>query len=168
MLYHILVPLIGRFSALNIFKYITFRAGYAMTTALIIGFVVGPRIIRFLRRWHVEEIIRNDGPQTHLTKRGTPTMGGLIVLTGIVIPTLLWARLDNLYVWLALFSTLWMGAVGFLDDYLKIKMKMSKGLVAKYKLTGQIALGCIVGTILFLYDADGPQSTVTLIPFLKR
>ena len=141
MFYHIFVPLVHRFSGLNIFRYITFRAGYGMTTALLVAFILGPKVIRFLERWHIRQIIRDDGPQTHLAKKGTPTMGGLIVLAAVVVPTLLWARLDNIYVLLALFATIWMGAVGFLDDFLKIKLNMPRGLVAKYKLAGQMLLG---------------------------
>lgn len=168
MFYHIFVPLINRFTALNIFRYITFRAAYAMTTALLVAFILGPRIIRFLERWHIQEIVRDDGPQSHLSKRGTPTMGGLIVLGAVVIPTLLWARLDNIYVILALFSTVWMGAVGFIDDYLKVKLRIPKGLVAKYKLAGQILLGCIVGSVLFFNNVHDQYSTMTLIPFFKN
>jgi len=168
MFYHLFVPLVHRYTALNIFRYITFRAAYGMTTALLVSFVFGPMIIRFLERWHVEEIIRDDGPREHLKKRGTPTMGGLIVLSAVIIPTLLWARLDNLYIRLALFSTVWMGAVGFLDDYLKVRLRVSKGLVAKYKLAGQIVLGCIVGSILYFNNVDDQYQTMTLIPFFKN
>ncbi|MCE5250748.1 phospho-N-acetylmuramoyl-pentapeptide-transferase [bacterium] len=168
MFYHLLVPLIPHFTALNIFNYITFRAGYAMITALLVAFVFGPRIIRWLRRWQVHEKIRSDGPQTHLAKEGTVTMGGIIVLAGVIVPTLLWSRLDNIYVLLAVFSTVWMGAVGFLDDYLKAKRKMRKGLVAKYKLIGQIALGCIVGSSLYFFDSGDQHQLMTMIPFLKN
>ena len=168
MFYHMFMPLVDRFTALNIFRYITFRAGYAMLTALMIGFILGPMVIRFLRRWHLEEIVRSDGPSSHLSKRGTPTMGGLIVLGAIVVPTFLWARLDNLYVNLALLSTIWMGTVGFLDDYLKIKLKLSKGLVAKYKLAGQIMLGCIIGGVLYMNRGADQYATMTLIPFFKN
>ena len=167
MLYHIFVPMIGKFSALNIFNYITFRAGYAMTTALLAAFLLGPGIIRTLNRWQVQEKIRDDGPRSHLVKEGTPTMGGLIILGAILIPTLLWARLDNQYVLIAIFSTTWMGGVGFLDDYLKARRHMRKGLVAKYKLVGQILLGIIVGTWLYLYSNDTNAHT-TLIPFVKN
>lgn len=168
MFYHIFVPLIKYFSALNIFTYITFRAGYSMVTALLISFLCGPFIIRFLKNWHIQERIRQNGPKSHLAKEGTASMGGLIVLPGIIIPTLLWARLDNDYVLLALFATIWMGFVGFLDDYLKIKRHLPKGLVAKYKLIGQILLGIIVGTYLFLHSHDSQYSTLTMLPFFKN
>ncbi|MFC1607533.1 phospho-N-acetylmuramoyl-pentapeptide-transferase [Candidatus Latescibacterota bacterium] len=167
MFYHIFVPMTEHFSALNIFNYITFRAGYAMVTALFVSFFFGPKIIKWLRSSQVHEKIRDDGPQSHHAKEGTVTMGGVIVLFGIILPTLLWSRLDNPYVLLALFSTVWMGVVGFLDDYLKAKKRMPKGLVAKYKLIGQIILGCIVGSVLYFYRLDDNNSMMTLIPFLK-
>ncbi len=167
MFYHIFVPLIDRFTAFNIFQYITFRAGYAMTTALLVAFLLGPAIIRLLHRWQMQERIRRDGPASHLVKEGTPTMGGLIILGAIILPTLLWARLDNPYVLVALFSTVWMGGVGFLDDFLKAHHHMRKGLVAKYKLIGQIILGVIVGTFLSVY-ARNDNDLLTLIPFVKE
>jgi phospho-N-acetylmuramoyl-pentapeptide-transferase len=167
MFYHIFVPLINHFTALNIFKYITFRAGYAMVTALILSFMVGPVIIKKLQKWQAKEKIRSDGPKTHLAKEGTVTMGGLIILGCIIVPTLFWARLDNHYVLLALFSTVWMGAVGFFDDYLKAKRHVRKGLVAKYKLIGQIILGCLVGSTIYLYG-DTQYATMTMIPFVKN
>ena len=168
MFYHIFVPLTSHFTALNIFNYITFRAGYAMVTALLVSFVLGPRIIRWLQKFQVQEKIRDDGPQTHLAKQGTVTMGGLIVLLGIIIPTLLWSRLDNQYVLLAVFATLWMGIVGFIDDYLKVKRNMRKGLVAKYKLIGQILLGTIVGSVLYINRGSDQHALMTLIPFFKN
>ena len=167
MLYELFVPLIPDFSIFNVFRYITFRAGYAMVTALLISFIVGPMIIKALKKWHIREKIRRDGPQSHLAKEGTVSMGGIIVLLSIIVPTLLWARLDNEYVLIALFSTVWMGMVGFLDDYLKIKRLMRKGLVAKYKLMGQIILGITVGTFLYLDRGGNPYSTMTMIPFMK-
>ncbi len=168
MFYHIFIPLVSRFSAFNIFRYITFRAGYGMVTALLISFILGPIIIKWLKKWHVMEKIRDDVPESHLKKEGTVGMGGLIILAGIVIPTILWARLDNSYVILALFATIWMGLVGFLDDYLKIKRHIRKGLVARYKLIGQILLGCIIGTYLFIENGTDQYSTLTLIPFIKN
>ncbi len=168
MFYHIFVPLVNHFTALNIFRYITFRASYAMLTALIISFILGPIIIKSLKKWHVQEKIRDDGPKSHHVKAGTVSMGGLIILAGIIVPTLLWARLDNSYVLLVLFATIWMGIVGFLDDYLKIKRHLSKGLVGKYKLIGQILLGCIIGSYLYIYHSNNEYSTMTMIPFVKN
>ncbi len=166
MFYHIFVPFVNHFTALNIFKYITFRAGYAMVTALLLSFIVGPRVIKWLKKWQMKEKIRDDGPQAHLAKQGTVTMGGIIILGCTIIPTLIWARLDNLYVLLALFAMVWMGAVGFLDDYLKAKRHMPKGLVAKYKLIGQILLGIMVGSTIYFYG-DPQYATMTMIPFVK-
>lgn len=168
MLYHLFVPLTSELSALNVFRYITFRAGYGMLSALLIAFIIGPRIIKWLKRWQVREKVRHDGPQSHLAKEGTVSMGGIIVILAVVIPTLLWARLDNTYVWLALFATVWMGLVGFLDDYLKIKRHLPKGLVAKYKLIGQITLGCIIGTFLYFETSGEPFATMTMLPFVKQ
>ena len=168
MFYHIFVPLINKFNAFNIFRYITFRAGYGMMTALLVAFILGPKIIRSLERWNIKVTIRNDGPKSHQKKKDTPTMGGLIILAAIVMPTLLWARLDNFYVLLALFATVWMGMVGFLDDYLKVKLCMSRGLVAKYKLVGQILLGCIIGSLLYFNNVNDLYPTMTIIPFFKN
>jgi len=135
----------------------------------VLCFVVGPRIIRRLRERQVNQVIRSDGPATHQEKAGTPTMGGLIILLSILVPTLLWADLTNYYVGLMIFVTVWMGAIGFLDDYLKVVHKMSKGLVAKYKMLGQI----ILGLILALAILKGPYSgtvpvTATTLPFMKN
>lgn len=168
MFYHIFLPFVNRFTVLNIFRYITFRAGYSMLTALLIAFFLGPWIIRLLKKWHISEIIREDGPKSHLAKKGTPTMGGLIIVGAIVIPTLLWARLDNYYVIMTLFATVWMGTVGFIDDYLKVKLHLSKGLVAKYKLVGQILLGCIIGSVLYFNNMNDQYRIMTLIPFFKN
>jgi phospho-N-acetylmuramoyl-pentapeptide-transferase len=168
MFYHLFVPLIKYVSAFNIFRYITFRAGYGMMTALLISFVCGPMLIKALKKWQIKETIRNDGPESHLAKEGTVSMGGLIVLAGIIIPTVLWSRLDNPYVLLALFATVWMGTVGFVDDYLKIKRRMPKGLVAKYKLAGQIVLGVILGSYLYFYSNNDQNAVLTMIPFLKN
>ena len=168
MLYHLLVPLTHRLSFFNIFRYITFRAAYAMVTALLISFLLGPWVIRKLKAHQVQEKIRDDGPKTHLSKEGTPTMGGIIVLVGIVLPTLLWADLSNPYVLLALLSTGWLGIVGFVDDYLKAIQKMPKGLVGKYKLIGQLVLGIVVGSILYFRPLVPQWATMTEVPFFKE
>ena len=120
MLYHLLYPLHEHFSALNVFRYITFRAAYATVTALLICFVIGPWFIRFLQRHGVCDQIREDVPERHGEKRGTPTMGGLLILAAIFIPTLLWCNLTNRYVQITLLATLWMGTIGFLGDYLSV------------------------------------------------
>lgn len=167
MFYHLLYPLTDRISFFNVFRYITFRAAYATVTALLISFLLGPWIIRKLRAWGVTVKIRTDGPKSHLAKEGTPIMGGILVLLSIVIPVLLWADLSNRYVLLVLCSTAWMGMVGFLDDYLKAVRHVPKGLIAKYKLIGQVGLGLIVGGILYLYPPIERWATVSTIPFLK-
>ena len=130
MLYHLLYPLTDSFSGFNLFRYITFRTAGAMVTALIICLILGPFFIRLLKKYQVRENIREEGPATHKKKAGTPTMGGLIILAGIVIPTLLWANLTNFYVLMVLGVTIWLGALGFLDDYLKAIKHQRKGLVA--------------------------------------
>jgi phospho-N-acetylmuramoyl-pentapeptide-transferase len=167
MLYYLLFPLREYISGLNLFRYITFRSAWAAITALFISFVVGPFIIRKLREKQIGEEIRTDGPQSHQKKAGTPTMGGLIVLASVLIPTLFWARLNNIYIILILISTFWMGIVGFVDDYLKVVKKLPKGLIARYKLLGQLSLGLIIGcTIYFSPQFDG-FNTLTTVPFFK-
>src|SRR5258706_1464156 len=135
----------------GVFRYITVRAGAAAVTALIIAFWFGPKIIRKLKEHQIGEAAKLEAPKTHLSKAGTPTMGGLIVLLAILIPSLLWADIRNGYVIIILFVTTWLGAVGFLDDYLKVVKKKRKGLIEEYKLTGQIAIGLIVGGIIYFY-----------------
>src|SRR5215207_3342788 len=137
MLYHLLAPLGKKYIIFNLFNYISFRAAGATVTALLLAFVVGPSVIRRLRAHKVGQVIRAEGPASHQSKRGTPTMGGIIILLATIVPTLLWAPLDNKFVIVAMLSTLWMGCIGFLDDYLKIVQGKSRGLVAKWKLVGQ-------------------------------
>ncbi len=172
MLYHLLFPLREYFSALNLFRYITFRAAGAAVTALLISLIVGPFLIRLLKRHQIGEEIRADGPKTHLSKRGTPTMGGIIILIAGTIPTLLFVNLTNFYVLLALLAFLWMGLIGFLDDYLKTVRKKKKGLVARYKLLGQISLSLIIGIFILTFpelfgDNFTANVTATTTPFLK-
>ena len=167
MLYHLLYPLRSYVSGFNVFQYITFRSAGAAITALLISFIIGPYIIRFLKNHGIGEEIRTDGPKTHLAKKGTPTMGGILILTAIIIPTLLWANILNRYVQLALFATVWMGFVGWLDDYLKSVKKYPKGLVARYKLIGQISLGLIIGGIVYLSPAWESVGTSSYLPFFK-
>ena len=133
----------------NLIKYISFRATGASITALLICFLVGPRIIRTLVKHQYGETIRKIGPKSHLEKEGTPSMGGIIIILSIILPTILWARLDNKFILIMLFSTIWMGLIGFIDDYMKIKLKKSKGLIARYKLLGQIILGLFISYFLF-------------------
>lgn len=168
MLYHLLYPLSKYISGFNLFKYITFRMAYATVTAMLISFLFGNLFIEMLRRFQVKENIRPDGPKTHLAKEGTPTMGGVLILMAIIIPTLFWADISNRYIQLILLVTLWMGGLGFMDDYLKAKRKERKGLVARKKFLGQVAIGLILGTILYLYPPDPNFTTSTDLPFFKN
>lgn len=170
MLYHWLAPLSSTHIIFNLFKYISFRAGGAVVTALFLAFVVGPIIIRQLRARKVGQVIRADGPASHQGKRGTPTMGGTIIILATVIPTLLWARLDNRFVLVAMLATLWMGAIGFLDDYLKVVQGRSRGLVAKWKLLGQASFGLVLGVILLtdpVVSTGIIPAAGTTVPFFK-
>ncbi|HEX6644687.1 MAG TPA: phospho-N-acetylmuramoyl-pentapeptide-transferase [Gemmatimonadales bacterium] len=170
MFYYLLAPLGKKWLVFNLFNYISFRAAGATVTALLIAFVVGPGIIRRLREHKVGQVIRAEGPASHQSKRGTPTMGGLIILLATVVPTLLWAQLDNRFVLVALLAILWMGAIGFLDDYLKIVQGKSRGLVAKWKLAGQCGFGVMLGLLLLaepVVPASTLPATATTLPFLK-
>ncbi|MFQ5629097.1 MAG: hypothetical protein ACE5I1_10080, partial [bacterium] len=167
MFYYLFYPLSDTISGFNIFQYISFRATFAAITALLISFIIGPKVIRKLKQMQVGEEIRQDGPESHQKKAGTPTMGGIIVLSAVVIPTLLWAKVINTFVLIILLATIWMGVVGFFDDYLKVIKKYPKGLVGRYKIAGQISLGLIIGGIVLLVpDFDG-FATLTTVPFFK-
>ncbi len=168
MLYLLLYPLRDQITWLNMLGYISFRSAAAAITALLISFYFGPKIINSLRRHHIGETIRSDGPQTHQAKAGTPTMGGLMIHLSVFVPTLLWADLSNKYVLLIMFVTFWMGAIGFIDDYLKVVKKMKEGLVARYKLMGQVAIGIIVAGFMYLYPSDPNLVTATELPFFKN
>jgi len=168
MFYHLLYPLSQHISGLNLFRYITFRTAGATATAIFICLILGPLFIRLLRKYQVAERIREEGPATHKKKKGTPTMGGLIVLAGIVIPTLLWANLTNYYVQAVLFVTIWLGAIGFMDDYLKAIKRQPRGLVARKKMIGQVLLGLLFGLSLLFLAPDGQYDGTTGIPFFKN
>ena len=167
MLYHILYPLKSAVSGFNLFQYITFRSAMAAITALVISFLIGPRVIKILRSKHIVEDIRKEGPDTHLSKKGTPTMGGIIVLLAVILPTLLWANLTNVYIHLILLAIVSMGVLGFVDDYLKTVKKTKKGLIARYKIGGQVALGLIIGSWLFFGSSFQEIGPVTSVPFFK-
>jgi phospho-N-acetylmuramoyl-pentapeptide-transferase len=155
----------------NLFSYITFRSAGAFVTALLISFFVGPSIIRRLQQLSVRQGVRAGTPDTHVVKGGTPTMGGLIILAALFVPVLLWARLDNRYVLLAMGVTLWMGAIGFLDDFLKLRQKRlgqkNEGLVERYKLAGQVTCGVIFALILWRYPLSELPGASTTLPFFK-
>ena len=156
------------FKIFNIFEYITFRAASASITALIICFFVGPWIIKFLTKHQIGEEIRSNGPQSHKIKQGTPSMGGFIILLAALIPTIFFSNLKNPLVQIIIFSTVWMGTLGFLDDYLKIIKKMKSGLIARYKMAGQITLSIFISYFLINYsDSSNFDSNIT-IPFLKN
>jgi phospho-N-acetylmuramoyl-pentapeptide-transferase len=157
----------------GIFRYITFRAGAAAITALIISFWLGPKIIRKLRDYQIGESAKLEAPKSHLAKAGTPTMGGLIVLLSIIIPALFWTDLKNAYILLILFVTITLGAVGFLDDYLKVVRKKPKGLIGKYKIAGQVFVGLVVGSVIYFFPQWIDQTLVpfkssTTVPFMKN
>src|SRR6202163_2142774 len=133
MLYHLSFPFHTQVSVLNVVQYITFRTAAASLSALAISLAFGPWMIRKLREFQIGQVIRQEGPSTHQPKAGTPTMGGLLILTAAVVPTLLWADLTNVYIWIAVISTLAFGAIGFADDYLKIVRQSHYGLRPRYK-----------------------------------
>jgi phospho-N-acetylmuramoyl-pentapeptide-transferase len=151
-----------------VFRYITFRAAYATVTALLLCFILGPPLVRRLRQFKIRQTIRQEGPRTHLTKEGTPTMGGILIVTAIVVPTLLWASLLNRYVLMAVTVTLVLGGLGFLDDYLHIVRRTPKGLLGRYKLVVQFGVGLVVGTVLYIWPLEPQLANATTIPFLKN
>jgi phospho-N-acetylmuramoyl-pentapeptide-transferase len=168
VLYHLFVPLSEDVSVLNVFRYITFRSGAAVMTALVISFLLGPALIDWLKRRQREgQPIRDDGPESHLlTKKGTPTMGGFLILLALSISTLLWADLTNGFVWAVLLVTVGFGAVGFGDDYLKLTRRNSKGLPGKLKLAAQILIGLVAS--LWLVKISPPEfETHLAVPFFK-
>jgi len=165
MRYHLLYPLHDRIPAFNVFRYITFRSAGAVLTAMLLSLLLGPAFVRTLRRLSVGQNIRELGPQAHQVKAGTPTMGGLLILFAATIPTLLWARLDNPYVWIALLVTLGFGGVGFADDYMKVKRGKNLGLTARAKMLGLLLVAGVAGVALVLLP--GFNSSLTF-PFFKH
>ncbi len=165
MLYHLLYPLHNSLNILNVFRYITFRSIGAAVTAFLIVVIFGPMFIRAMRHLQIGQVIRDDGPASHIAKQGVPTMGGLLIIAAITVGTLLWARLDIMLVWLGIFITLFYGGIGFVDDYRKIKKNNSKGLSAKGKLILQLIGAAVVGIAIYLHPAfDGHLS----FPFFKN
>ncbi|HUQ20347.1 MAG TPA: phospho-N-acetylmuramoyl-pentapeptide-transferase [Gemmatimonadaceae bacterium] len=171
MLNYLLVPFVKQFGFLRIFNYISFRAAGAAVTALLVSFIVGPIIIKRLRRMRLHQVIREGTPDSHQEKKRTPTMGGLIVLTATLVPTLLWAKLTNAYVLLAMLVMLWMGFIGFTDDWLKLKQrqlgKKNTGLIESYKLAGQIVIGFALGWYIWRYPISTLPGASTTLPFYK-
>jgi phospho-N-acetylmuramoyl-pentapeptide-transferase len=167
MLFFLLAPLADDFIAFNLFRYITFRTGGAVMTALLIGFVIGPRLIAWLKRKQGEgQPIRADGPETHLKKKGTPTMGGLMILVAAIVSTLLWGDVTNPYLWIVLFVTAGFGLIGFGDDYLKLTKRNPKGLSGRLKLVGQVVIAS-VAAIWIMSITREPVATGLAIPFFK-
>jgi phospho-N-acetylmuramoyl-pentapeptide-transferase len=164
MLYHLLYPLHTEFSVLFVFKFITFRTIYATITALVLSFLLGPWLISRLQALQLGQSIRKLGPESHFKKEGTPTMGGVLILIAIVVPTLLWADLTNVYVWLTLLVTGGYGVIGFTDDLLKVRKKNSDGLSPRQKMFWQVLIAFAASFFLVYYS--GFQTTLT-IPFFK-
>jgi phospho-N-acetylmuramoyl-pentapeptide-transferase len=168
MLFHLLYPLHTSIPVLNVFRYITFRTAGASVTALALSLVLGPLLIRRLREFQIGQVIRQDGPQTHRAKAGTPTMGGLLIMSASLVPTLLWADLTDAYVWIAIVATAAFGAVGFADDYLKIVRRSHHGLWPRYKMGWQIVIAIAVGLSLLGLHAADLYNTRLIFPFFKR
>ncbi|MCR6632624.1 MAG: phospho-N-acetylmuramoyl-pentapeptide-transferase [Magnetospirillum sp.] len=168
MLYNLLYPLADEIAVFNLFKYLTFRTGGAVLTALIVSFLIGPGLITWLRKWQKQgQPIRADGPESHLlTKKGTPTMGGFLILIALTVATLLWADLRSHYVWIVLMVTLGYGGIGFMDDFLKVSKKNPKGLPGKLKLVGQIGIALIAAGWIYAIQRE-PMAGSLAVPFLK-
>ena len=168
MLFNLLTSLIDQYSFLNVFKYLTFRTGLSVVTSLIIVFIIGGPLIRLFSKNMITGPIRQDGPIDHIIKKsGTPTMGGVIIIIGIISGTILWADLNNIYVWTLIFVSLSLGALGLLDDILKIKFKNSSGLKSRYKFLGQVVIG--VSTLLILINFSDHKYLYNLyFPFFKN
>lgn len=156
------------FHVFRIFRYLTFRTVFASLTALLIGMLIGPFVIEKLREFQIGQYVRDDGPQSHLKKGGTPTMGGLLICISILVPTLLWSDLSNPYVWIVMLSTLAFGGIGFADDYLKVVRKQSQGLTARQKLGLQFASSGAVAVALVAMENRELYSTRLVVPFLKN
>lgn len=165
MIYHLLYPLSDTYSYLNVFRYITLRTIYASITALIICFILGPWLIRKLQSLRIGQQIRDDGPGSHLSKEGTPTMGGILIIFSVAVSTVLWAKLNVDYVWMVLTVTLGYGLIGFMDDYRKFYNQNSNGISAVSRLTAEVAIALLISIILYL--KPGFSANVT-IPFFKQ
>ena len=171
MLNWLLLPFQPDVPALRLFQYISFRAAGAAVTALLLSFIVGPLILRRLRAMAVHQVVRAGTPDSHQAKGSTPTMGGLIILVAAIVPTLLWMKLENRYVWYAVLVTAWMGGIGFLDDWLKLQQKRrgekNVGLIERYKLLGQVGIGAVLGFLLWQYPVSALPGASTTLPFYK-
>jgi len=166
MFQEIFEPLVAFFTPFNVFRYITFRGAYAAITTLLVCFLFGGRVIEFLRRIKFGQSIRQDGPATHLAKSGTPTMGGLLIIGSVLVSMVLWGDVRSNLVWLVLISFVAFGAVGFVDDYLKIRRRNSDGLSAGWKLAGQFAVA--IAVVVYLYFAGGENITRVSVPLFRN
>lgn len=164
MFYHLLYALHGQISFFNVFRYITLRTIYSTLTALLITFLLGPYVVRMLTKFQIGQYIREDGPRSHFSKEGTPTMGGVLILFAVFAATLSWADLTNIYIWLVLLVTLCFGGIGFLDDYLMLIKKKNKGLSARAKFFSQMAIALVPAVFLYL---NFRYNTRLNIPFFK-
>jgi len=165
MFYHLLYPLHEYFSFFNVFRYITFRTIYAILTGLLISFVIGPWLIKKLKDFQIQQVVREDVPSRHLEKNGTPTMGGSLILAAILIPTLLWSDLTNRYTWMVLLTALGFGGLGFLDDFRKMRDRKGIGIKARYKFPIQVMMALVISLILFY--SFGHDSRL-IFPFFKK
>ena len=168
MLYQLLYPFHTELSVLNVTRYITFRTAAASLSALAISLALGPWMIRKLHEFQIGQVIRQEGPMTHRPKAGTPTMGGLLILTAALVPTLLWADLTNVFVWIAMGTTTAFGGVGFADDYMKVVRQSHHGLRPRYKMGYQILIATTVGVVLLVLGQHGLYNTRLIFPFFKR
>ena len=169
MLYYLLYEVLRKyFSPLNVFRYITVRTVYASLTAMFLALVFGPSLIRRLRELQIGQFIREEGPQEHKKKAGTPTMGGVLIVLSTAVPTLLWADLTNPFILLALFALFGFAVIGFIDDYAKVSKQRNLGLTAKKKIYFQVFLSLVVGVSLLVLTTRSAYSTQLMIPFLKR
>jgi phospho-N-acetylmuramoyl-pentapeptide-transferase len=168
MLYYLLYSLRDQVSALNVTRYITFRTTVASLSALAISLALGPWMVKKLRAFQIGQVIRQEGPTSHRPKAGTPTMGGLLILTAALVPTLLWADLTNIYIWIAVLTTAAFGGVGFLDDFLKIVRRDHHGLWPRYKVAGQAGIALVVGIVLLVLAQQGQYNTRLIFPFFKN
>jgi phospho-N-acetylmuramoyl-pentapeptide-transferase len=165
LLYQKLFPY---FHAFRIFRYLTFRTAFATLTALLIGLLIGPYLIERLREFQIGQFIREDGPQGHQKKAGTPTMGGLLICVAVLVPTLLWSDLANPLVWLAILAMIGFGGVGFADDYIKIVHKRNLGLTARAKMASQFGVAALIAVLLLVLHRAGEYSTRLMVPFAKQ
>lgn len=167
MLYNLLYPLTEHFNLFNLFQYVTFRSAYAAVTAFLLVLFIGKPFIAFLKKRTIEERIREDTPERHQAKAGTPTMGGVLIVVGTLVPTLLWADITSPYVWMVVGITFGLGLLGFYDDWLKIVKKKPLGLLGRYKLITQVVMALAIGVLIYVFPLANGMTTVIAFPFFK-